>query len=391
MGSSISVPSRLVDSPCTSSAFMDLETSARPCMDLDVIDSDASYDNCLVPDPLEPPFNQTNNNLIEEAQEDLACQGTYNQEYFHDEDAQLGGEHLDYGDATSNVATPPYEPTEDDPDPFLVNQHPLVPSNVNISDIPGHLLVIYTMVCWLHMQFHLPRIACNAVLAILACLVEALNPLLPLPFITLSSVTRTLAVDPSIQLLPVCPNCRDVFPSAASQHMQDACTSCNIPLFLPNHTNRGILRNMKTPIIKYPYLPLSQQLISVLKIPGVEALLDSWRTKARKSGEYGDIFDGNMCRERLKAPDGTIFFSNLPHEKQGPGGELRIGVNLGVDWHVVLSSLFVPTNFAVGSLTYAVTLPLHTPRAQHRFQFAISHPNIGEYHLHDKSYSHSII
>ena len=173
--------------------------------------------------------------------------------------------------------------------------------------------------------------------------------------------------------------------------MQDACTSCNIPLFLPNHTNQGILCNVKTPIIKYPYLPLLQQLISVLKIPGVEALLDSWRTKACKSGEYGDIFNGNKCRKRLKAPDGTIFFSNLPHEKQGPDEELRIGVNLGVDWHIVLFSLFVLTHFAIGSLTYAVTLPLPTPHARHHFQFAISHPNISEYCLHDKSYSHLII
>ncbi|KAG2046440.1 hypothetical protein BDR06DRAFT_977476 [Suillus hirtellus] len=34
---------------------------------------------------------------------------------------------------------------------------------------------------------------------------------------------------------------------------------------------------------------------------------------------------------QLQGMDGKIFFSNLPHEKNGPDGELRIGVNLGVD------------------------------------------------------------
>jgi hypothetical protein len=218
----------------------------------------------------------------------------------------------------------------------MIKQHP-THSNANILDIPDHLIVIYAVVCWLHMQFKLPRIACNAILAILARLLRFFNPHLQSPFVTLPSATRTLAVDPPIELLPVCPNCRDVFPSAASQHVQDACTSCKVPLFLPSHTNRGNLRNVKTPVIKYPYLPLSQQLMSVLKIPGIEALLDNWRDKQRTSGEYSDIFDGDMCRKRLEAPDGSLFFSNLPHERHGPSGELRIGVNLGVDWYVLMS------------------------------------------------------
>ncbi|KIJ08096.1 hypothetical protein PAXINDRAFT_18738 [Paxillus involutus ATCC 200175] len=61
-------------------------------------------------------------------------------------------------------------------------------------------------------------------------------------------------------------------------------------------------------------------------------VLDQWRAKPRVDGEYTDIFDGSMCRTQLKGPDGELFFSNRPHEKSGPDGELRIGVNLGVDW-----------------------------------------------------------
>ena len=169
--------------------------------------------------------------------------------------------------------------------------------------------------------------------------------------------------------------------------------SCKVSLFLPNQTSQGILRNVKTPVIKYPYLSLSQQLISVLKIPHIKALLDSWRIKPCKSGKYSDIFDGDMCRVHLKVPNGTLFFSNLPHERQGPGGELQIGVNLGVDWYVLSSPCIVLrlTHFVTGSLTYTVTSPHLTPRALRPFQYAISHLNIGESLLHNNITPHLIV
>jgi hypothetical protein len=150
--------------------------------------------------------------------------------------------------------------------------------------------------------------------------------------------------------------------------MQDTCTLCNVPLFLPNHMNRGIPCKVKTPAIKYPYLPLSQQLVSVLKIPGIEALLDNWRTNPHKSGKYSDIFDGDMCHIHLKAPNGSIFFLNHAHERQGPSGELQIGVNLGVDWYILLSHVVLThQHFATGSPTYVVTSPHLTPPALRPF------------------------
>ena len=224
---------------------------------------------------------------------------------------------------------------KDTPNPFVVecdgSDRQRLPA---AQQLPGYLLVIHATVAWLHLQFNLPHIACNAVLAIMAYLIMFLVPGITPPFRTLQSATCTLGVDPPIELLAVCPTCRDVFPSANSKHMQDMCTACNTPLFLSDHTKWNNSRAVKTPIVKYPYLPLSEQIASILRILGVEALLDEWRKKPRKTGEYTDIFDGNICRSRLRDPDGSLFFLNLPHENNGPHGELRIGVNLGLNWYV---------------------------------------------------------
>ena len=174
----------------------------------------------------------------------------------------------------------------------------------------------------------------NALLAIVACLLLAVSPGIETPFLTLQSCTRVLGVDAPIYTLPVCPVCRNVYPPASSRLSHDECTQCNISLFLPSKTKRGNDRATQSPLVKYPYLPLSEQIESILKIPGVEAILDTWRSKPRSIGTYTDIFDGDMCRKKLKGPDGKLFFSNDPGEKNGPNGELRLGVNLGIDWQV---------------------------------------------------------
>ncbi|KAG1727381.1 uncharacterized protein EDB91DRAFT_1086452 [Suillus paluster] len=126
-----------------------------------------------------------------------------------------------------------------------------------------------------------------------------------------------------------------------STKSHDTCTTCAVDLFLPDTTKQGNQRAVKMPIIKYPYLPLSEQIKSLLKIPGLEAVLDGWRSKPRIIGEYTDIFDGAVCRMKLKGPDGNLFFSNLSHEKSRPDGELHIGVNLGVDWYIILVQAIV--------------------------------------------------
>ncbi len=166
------------------------------------------------------------------------------------------------------------KPNEDEPDPFMVESNNSMPPMSGIQREPDHLLIIYAIVAWLHMQFLLLYIACNTLLMFLACLLTFLIPGTQLPFVTLHSTTHTLSIDPQIHLLAVCPNCQDIFPLASSKYMQDGCAACKTPLFLSNQTKQGNLHTIKTPRIKYPYLPLSNQITALLKIPGIEALLD---------------------------------------------------------------------------------------------------------------------
>jgi hypothetical protein len=272
-----------------------------------------AYDPLFDPDP-----GQSVACLTQEHQDDLGCYDDQEEPYEEDSAGPL------VSDAN-----------EDTPDPFAVERDGSDRQRLpTAQQLPGYLLVIHATVAWLHLQFNLPRIACNAVLAIITALITFLVPDITPPFRTLQLATRTLGDDPPIELLAVCPTCRDVFPSANSKHMQGTCTACNTPLFLADHTKRNNPRAVKMPIVKYPYLALSDQIASILRVPGIEASLDEWRKKPRKMGEYIDIFDGNICRNRLRAPDGSLFFSNLPHENHGPHGELRIGVNLGLDWYV---------------------------------------------------------
>jgi hypothetical protein len=227
---------------------------------------------------------------------------------------------------------------EDDPDPFITDNDFVGSLDTDLSHVPPHLLTTYALVTWLHLQFHLLRAACNVLLAVLACLLLAISPGIKTPFVTLQSLNRVLGVDAPILTLPVCPVCCNVYPPASSRLSHDECTDCNVPLFLPSQTKCGNDHSMKTPIVKYPYLPLSEQIKSMLKIPGLEAILDGWRLKPRSVGTYMDIFDGDMCHKKLKDPDGHLFFSNRPGDKTGPDSKLHIGVNLGVDWQLSRSS-----------------------------------------------------
>ncbi|KAH7918292.1 hypothetical protein BV22DRAFT_1134692 [Leucogyrophana mollusca] len=196
---------------------------------------------------------------------------------------------------------------EDNPDLFLIDKGFSHNNDNDLSSMPPHLIVIYALVTWLHLQWHLPRAACNALLAIITCVLAFVAPHVAAPFVTLQLATRVLSLDIPIHILPCCPSCCEVYPPAESLHSHEMCVGCEVPLFLPATTKQGNQRKMRVPRVKYPYLPLSQQLKSIIKVPGVEQLLDAWRTKTRTPGRYTDIFNGAMCRTKLQDPAGQPF------------------------------------------------------------------------------------
>ncbi|KIK16848.1 hypothetical protein PISMIDRAFT_25032 [Pisolithus microcarpus 441] len=205
---------------------------------------------------------------------------------------------------------------QEDDNPFFFDEE-VQYDKIDLANVPDHITAIHTVVSWLHLQFHLLHVACNALLAIFSLLLLFLNPATQVPFITIQSGNHFLGVDKPIYMLLVCPTCRDVYPPAASPLSHDTCPVCKVNLFLPGQTPRGNTRSLKTPVVKYPYLPLSEQIASILKIPGIEATLDAWRHKHRTPGTFTDIFD-----------------------------ELRLGVNLGVDWFSYIHSNIAPSHLS---------------------------------------------
>jgi hypothetical protein len=125
---------------------------------------------------------------------------------YHEDNQDLDAPDYNNKDTGVCLQAPPLEPFKDDPDPFVV-EHKQRHNSPNSQDIPRYLLVIYATVSWLHLQFYLPHVVCNVMLAILVCLLTFLNPETMLPFITLVSATWSLGVDSHIKLLTVCPNC----------------------------------------------------------------------------------------------------------------------------------------------------------------------------------------
>ncbi|KIO12028.1 hypothetical protein M404DRAFT_126016 [Pisolithus tinctorius Marx 270] len=160
---------------------------------------------------------------------------------------------------------------EDDPDPFFIDKEV-----ANLTELPDHVMIIHATVSWLHLQFHLLCIACNALLAIFSLLLLFFNSNSSLPFTTLHSSNCILGINKLVHMLPVCPTCHDVYPPATLPLCHDTCTSCNVNLFLPGQTLWGNAHALKTPIVKYPYLPLSKQISLILMIPGIKDMLYGW-------------------------------------------------------------------------------------------------------------------
>ena len=93
---------------------------------------------------------------------------------------------------------PPISDADEDSPNLFVVKYNCGPHTPDQQEVPHYLLVIYTMVSWLHLQFNLLRVVCNTLLAFLTRLLMFLNLGITPPFITLHSTMRTLSVDPQI-------------------------------------------------------------------------------------------------------------------------------------------------------------------------------------------------
>lgn len=194
------------------------------------------------------------------------------------------------------------------------------------------LLLLYMLVAWLHLQFHLPFRACNVVLGVIPLIIRAFGATVGPSLSTLTSVLDSMELEPQVRILPVCPSCLEVFPDSDST--PSICPLCNTFIFKESPRPSTQKCPSRTPLLRFPMMSIESQLVTMLLVPGVEKACDDWRKTKRTPGKYDDNFDGRICRE-LPDVDGQPFFKNDPQDVgNGPEGELRIGLTLGVDWFV---------------------------------------------------------
>ena len=220
---------------------------------------------------------------------------------------------------------------ENTPDPFELRLS-IRPTKARHTDetLATGLDLLYVLATWLHVQFHLPFRACTALVKIVILIIKSYGALITNdPISTLPRIMSRIDVEPTIFILPICPECLEVYPE--SEATPTTCRCCNAFLFKSNSPHPQVKEKKRTPLLGFPYKSILSSLTEILAVPGVEDELDRWRTVERQPGFYADIFDGEITRS-LQCPDGSLFFQNEPGNKTGPGGVLRIGVTLGVDW-----------------------------------------------------------
>jgi hypothetical protein len=192
------------------------------------------------------------------------------------------------------------------------------------------VFLIYTLVVWLHTQWHLPFVACNALLLVLRLVLVLAGASIDPPLcITLTSALRALDIDPNPRILPVCIGCQQVFPADIAH--DTTCSTCDKPLFnakssRPEQGRRKVIRTDPKPVLPPAIKSIQEQLQEMLLVAGFEKSLQSWRDVSRTPGVYHDIHNGAICKE-IPDADGKPFYRKPP-----PDHELRIGLWLSLDW-----------------------------------------------------------
>ncbi|RDX44512.1 hypothetical protein OH76DRAFT_1096209 [Lentinus brumalis] len=193
------------------------------------------------------------------------------------------------------------------------------------------VLLAFILCAWLHLAGHLPFRFCDVVLVVICQIFRELghSALIPEMHTTLAAVLNTLRLDVPFQIFPCCPECRLVHPESVLADPKAVCSNCATPLF--TFEGNWLRRSNPKRRLSFPFKSLTEQLQALLAVAGMEDHMDAWRHRSRILGRLADIFDGWVCRN-LKGPDNSPFFRHdLP---EGPDGELRIGVALGLDWCV---------------------------------------------------------
>ncbi|KAG1727359.1 uncharacterized protein EDB91DRAFT_1021157, partial [Suillus paluster] len=118
----------------------------------------------LPPDAEQRRFERDLVNAIEEMQHQEESVLEDNDDELDHIDININAQ-FDYpDDDIDNEITAPDVADEDDPDPFMPDEGFASTDNSNLTEVPLHLITIYALVTWLHLQFHLPCVACNALL-----------------------------------------------------------------------------------------------------------------------------------------------------------------------------------------------------------------------------------
>ena len=94
---------------------------------------------------------------------------------------------------------------------------------------------------------------------------------------------------------------------------------------------------MKKLKIQCPQCPLSSCLPAFLNHPGIEEVLDEWRSYESQPGKLNTVMDGRVWKT-LPGHDGKSFFDNSPDRSEPD--ELRIGITLGFDGYVFSTSVY---------------------------------------------------
>ncbi|THU84063.1 hypothetical protein K435DRAFT_807010 [Dendrothele bispora CBS 962.96] len=250
----------------------------------------------------------------------------------------------------------PLTPNKNFPDPFQHNNHddsngrtPADCPSINPAHTPTAVFLLYLL---------LPFAGCNIVLVVGFFIMETMGALLDVTatthYVTLTTVLSHLGVEPNFPILPCCMVCKEPYP--VNTPTDALCSRCKerIPLFqsrpVMNRQARLGPESWK-PRLQFPMKSVEAQLWEILVIPGMEDVMESWRSKHRTPGLFTDNFNGDVCQS-IPGPDSHLFFENPASHN-----ELRIGLTLGIDWFSYLRSLISPLHTSGPMSLNIINLP----------------------------------